>query len=71
MDDRCEASLRSNYENFGDSFLGMAYIRSMFTVFDYVEDDMYIVPPTLGIASMVEKSKATERYELFYRNRME
>jgi hypothetical protein len=54
---RCEASLRSNYENFGDSLPGMSFSRSVFTVFDYVENDMYAVTPKLGIASMAHVSQ--------------
>jgi hypothetical protein len=70
MCDRCESSLRSNFEDFGDSLLGMPFLRSVFAVFDYVENDMYKVSPRLGLASTVDKTGAVERYDSLYPNRL-
>jgi hypothetical protein len=67
---RCEASLRSNYEDFGDSLLGMPFLRSVRTVFDYVQINTHTVSPRLGLASLVDIGTAVKRYDSLYRNRL-
>ncbi|KAF2786854.1 acid protease [Melanomma pulvis-pyrius CBS 109.77] len=67
----CLSTLRP-YEStlFGDSLMGLPFLRSVLAVFDYVTDDMYSQPPRLGLGSTVDPKKAFERYGEVYRNRM-
>src|SRR5690348_8513865 len=62
LSNRCESSLRSHYGDFADSLLGIPFLRSVFTVFDYVDWDMESVSPRLGLASLLDGKLAMERY---------
>lgn len=63
MSVRCLSTLRP-YDStlFGDSLMGLPFLRSVLAVFDYVSEDMYSVPPRLGLASVVDEEKALKRY---------
>lgn len=67
---RCQAGIRSNFTDFGDTILGMPFLRSMFTVFEYVDSDMYKVSPRIGLTSRVDRSQAMMHYERVYQNRL-
>ncbi|KAF2125131.1 acid protease [Dothidotthia symphoricarpi CBS 119687] len=68
----CEANLRTwEFSTFGDSIMGLPFLRSAFVVFDYVSADMYSTSPRLGIASMVDKDMAMKRYAALYSNRLQ
>ncbi|OAL57431.1 acid protease [Pyrenochaeta sp. DS3sAY3a] len=66
----CQTGIRSNFTDFGDTILGMPFLRSMLTVFDYVDSDMYRVSRRIGLASRVDTSQAMMRYKRFYQNRL-
>jgi hypothetical protein len=68
LSNRCEASLRSNYADFGDLLLGMPFLRLVYMVFDYVEEDVYGASPRLGLASLVDDATAMKRYNSIYLN---
>ncbi|KAK8113058.1 hypothetical protein PG984_013584 [Apiospora sp. TS-2023a] len=38
----------------GDSVLGMPFLRSVFTIYDYMSTDMFSKPPRLGLLSLVD-----------------
>lgn len=69
--DRCQASIRTWERTvFGDSLMGLPFLRSVFAVFDYVSADMHSASPRLGIASMVDKNTAMKRYGEVYSKRL-
>jgi len=71
LPDRCESSLHSYKGDFADTLLGMPFLRSVFTVFDYVDTDMdSSVKPRLGLASLVDGTLAMERYHSRYLMRL-
>jgi hypothetical protein len=49
----------------------MPFLRSVFTVFDYVETDMDSVCPRLGLASLVDGTIAMKRYDSLYLKRLD
>lgn len=49
----------------------MPFLRSVFTVFDYVESDMTSARPRLGLASLVDGTVATTRYHSLYLKRLD
>ncbi|KAK7911628.1 hypothetical protein PG985_014109 [Apiospora marii] len=54
----------------GDSVLGMPFLRSVFTIYDYMSTDMFLKPPRLGLLSLVDKRLAKSRYADLYTNRL-
>lgn len=55
---------------FADSIMGVPFLRSVFSVFDYVSHELYSVQPRLGLASTVNAEKAKARYPDLYKSRM-
>lgn len=67
---RCKAQISSWSRAFGDSIIGVPFLRSAFSVFDYVTPDFYSVQPRVGLAPLVDGSAAIARYPEVYRNRL-
>ncbi|KAF2856646.1 acid protease [Plenodomus tracheiphilus IPT5] len=66
----CLSSVGSWTRTFGDSVLGTTFLRSVFSVFDFVSNDAYTVPPRVGLTSLVNPEAALARYPLLYKNRL-
>lgn len=66
----CRAPLGTWTRVFGDSIIGVPFLRSAFSVYDYVSMDLYSEQPRLGLASTVDVDKAKARYHELYQNRM-
>ncbi|KAK7963882.1 aspartic peptidase domain-containing protein [Apiospora saccharicola] len=54
----------------GDSVLGMPFLRSVFTIYDYMSTDMFSKSPRLGLLSLVDTRLAKSRYADLYTNRL-
>ncbi|KAK8859752.1 Eukaryotic aspartyl protease [Apiospora arundinis] len=54
----------------GDSLLGMPFLRSVFTIYDYMSADMFSKTPRLGLLSLVDSGLAKSRYADLYTNRL-
>lgn len=68
---RCRGGIASQ-ENpkIGDSILGMPFLRSVFTIYDYMSADMSSKTPRLGLLSLVDSGLAKSRYTDLYTNRL-
>ncbi|PSN60438.1 acid protease [Corynespora cassiicola Philippines] len=67
----CRATLRTrDEERLGDGLMGLPFLRSVFTVFEYDEREMYQYSPRLGLLSTVEKAKIADRYHALYKKRI-
>jgi hypothetical protein len=67
---RCKAQISIWDRVFADSIIGVPFMRSVFTVFDYVTPDFYSVQPRVGLAPLVNGQAAVARYPRVYRNRL-
>ncbi|KAK8096907.1 acid protease [Apiospora kogelbergensis] len=54
----------------GDSILGMPFLRSVFTIYDYMSADMSSKTPRLGLLSLVDSGLAKSRYADLHTNRL-
>lgn len=68
--DRCKAQISSWSRVFADSIIGLPFLRSAFSVYDYVTPDFYSVQPRVGLAPLVDGQAAVARYPQLYRNRL-
>ncbi|KAH7070469.1 aspartic peptidase domain-containing protein [Paraphoma chrysanthemicola] len=66
----CQAALGSWTRTFGDSIVGVPFLRSVFSVYDFVSNDAYTVAPRIGLTSLVNKEAALARYPSLYRARI-
>lgn len=67
---RCKAQISSWSRVFADSIIGVPFLRSAFSVYDYVTPDFYSVQPRVGLAPLVDGQAAVARYPELYRNRL-
>lgn len=68
--DRCKAQISSWSRVFADSIIGVPFMRSAFSVYDYVTPDFYSVQPRVGLAPLVDGQAAVARYPQVYQNRL-
>ncbi|KAK8062870.1 hypothetical protein PG997_014967 [Apiospora hydei] len=67
----CRAGIGSRQSaKLGDSVLGMPFLRSVFTIYDYMSTDMFSKTPRLGLLSLVDQRLAKSRYVDLYTNRL-
>ncbi|KAK7708356.1 hypothetical protein SLS63_013520 [Diaporthe eres] len=66
----CKAQISSWSRVFADSIIGVPFLRSAFSVYDYVTPDLYSVQPRVGLAPLVDGPAAVARYPEVYRNRL-
>ncbi|KAH7082170.1 aspartic peptidase domain-containing protein [Paraphoma chrysanthemicola] len=66
----CQSAITSWTRTFGDSIVGVPFLRSVFSVYDFVSNDAYTVAPRIGLTSLVNKDAALARYPALYRARM-
>ncbi|KAI8937502.1 hypothetical protein NX059_005220 [Plenodomus lindquistii] len=66
----CLSTLGSWTRTFGDSLLGVPFLRSVFSVFDFVSNDAYKVAPRVGLTSLVNPEAAVARYPSLYKARL-
>ncbi|KAK6216530.1 hypothetical protein QIS74_06644 [Colletotrichum tabaci] len=57
----CHAALGQWTRTFGDSIIGLPFLRSVFSVFDYISNDL-VPQPRVGFASLVDGAAAVARY---------
>lgn len=67
---RCKAQISSWSRVFADSIIGVPFLRSAFSVYDYVTPKLYSVQPRVGLAPLVDGQAAVTRYPQVYRNRL-
>ncbi|KAJ8112117.1 hypothetical protein OPT61_g5442 [Boeremia exigua] len=66
----CLSALSSWTRTFADSILGVPFLRSAFSVYDFVSNDAYTVPPQVGLTSLVNAEAAVARYPSLYKARL-
>ncbi|KAK2604340.1 hypothetical protein N8I77_007281 [Diaporthe amygdali] len=66
----CKAQISSWSRVFADSIIGVPFLRSAFSVFDYVTPNLYSVQPRVGLAPLVDGQAAVTRYPQLYKNRL-
>lgn len=57
----CHAALGQWTRTFGDSIIGLPFLRSVLSVFDYISNDL-VPQPRVGFASLVDGAAAVARY---------
>lgn len=67
---RCKAQISSWSRVFADSIIGVPFLRSAFSVYDYVSPDLYSVHPRVGLAPLVDGQAAVARYPQVYQNHL-
>ncbi|POS70565.1 hypothetical protein DHEL01_v211044 [Diaporthe helianthi] len=66
----CKSQVSSWSRAFADSVIGVPFLRSAFSVYDYVTPDLYTVQPRVGLAPLVDGPAAVARYPQVYKNRL-
>lgn len=67
----CKAQLGTWRRTFGDAILGVPWLRSVLSVYDYVTFNINARQPRLGYGSLVNKEAALGRYSSLYQQRLD